>query len=659
MSTTIAFARSSAWAHRSSLLSGSITLFLAALLLSATGTWIQSGISLAGESDARGDIGLLSVASSFAGTTVLVVIVIVASVLTQSLRPRAGQLTLLRTIGATPKQIRRLVITEVLFVFALSTPLGIVAGSLLAPRVSRTLAASGLVPPGFEPASSPTTAFGVLCVLGGTVILSSLLAVRSVTRQSAAEAKRASTVESGSIGRSRRVGALVLAGSGIASACAPLVVGGIAGSAGAASSAILFVIAIALAGPVLVSGAARLTEQVVHDGGRPVDGGGRSVHGGGRPLHGGNSPAFILAVRAARGHSRRLTGAIVPLALLFALGLVQIGSGAIGARAGQEQLESALRANLVIEASASQDLAVVENTPGVQSAGVSAQVMSSVRTDADEPTGIGFIDDLSWESAPLTVFAGEEVLAPNVTDGSLAELDDEDTVAISTDSATMLARSVGETLEIEAGDDQVVPARIVATYEGGAAIGDYLVGSNFPGAASAANQDILIATDDGAQADVAQALRAKGMSPIPTAAYVADVQADASGEQSLSTGATLLLLIFIGLAAVNTLVMITRSRGREFRLLRQTGITSHQLVAMALIEGTFVGVTAVCLGALSAVPALFGISWAMVDTVSIGVGPGVVLTLTAVVIGIGIGSVVPATYLLDRGERRSVRPSST
>ncbi|MDN6123174.1 MAG: ABC transporter permease, partial [Brevibacterium sp.] len=189
MSTTIAFARSSAWVHRSSLLSGSITLFLAALLLSATGTWIQSGISLAGESDARGDIGLLSVASSFAGTTVLVVIVIVASVLTQSLRPRAGQLTLLRTIGATPKQIRRLVITEVRFVFALSTPLGIVAGSLLAPRVRRTLAARGLVPPGFEPASSPTTAFGVLCVLGGTVILSSLLAVRSVTRQSAAEAK--------------------------------------------------------------------------------------------------------------------------------------------------------------------------------------------------------------------------------------------------------------------------------------------------------------------------------------------------------------------------------------------------------------------------------------------------------------------------------------
>lgn len=640
MTTTIAFARSSAWAHRSSLLGGSLTLFLAALLLSAAGTWIQSGISLAGESDALGDIGLLSVASSFAGTTVLVVIVIVASVLTQSLRPRAGQLTLLRTIGATPKQIRSLVITEVLFVFALSTPLGIVAGSLLAPRVSGTLAASGLVPAGFAPSFSPITALGVLGVLGGTVVLSSLLAVRSVTRQSAAEAKRASTVESGSIGRPRAITALVLAGSGITSACAPLVVGGIAGSAGAASAAILFVIAIALAGPVLVSGAARLIERVVHDSSR---------------VHGGNSPAFILAVRAARGHSRRLTGAIVPLALLFALGLVQIGSGAIGARAGQEQLEGALRADLVIEGAASQDLAVVENTPGVQSAGVSAQIMSSVRTDADEPTGIGFIDDLSWESAPLTVFAGQGVLAPEVSEGSLDGLDDQDTVAISTDAAMLLSRSVGETLEIDVGDDQVVPATIVATYEGGSAIGDYLVGSNFPGAASAANQDILIAADDGAQADVAQALRAQGLSPIPSAAHVADVQADASGEQSLSTGATFLLLVFIGLAAVNTLVMITRSRGREFRLLRETGITSRQLMAMALIEGAFVGVTAVCLGALSALPALFGISWAMVGTVSIGVGLGVVLMLAGVVIAIGIGSVVPATYLLDQGERKSAQ----
>lgn len=630
MSTTIAFARSSAWTYRSSLLGGFITLFLAALLLSATGAWIQSGIDLAGEEDAFGDGGLLGLASSFAGTTVLVVTFIVASVFAQALRPRAGQLTLLRTIGATPKQISRLVTGEMLFVFAVSTPLGIAAGSLLAPVLSGTLVANGLIPQGFGPSFSPVTGVGVLCLLGIAVILSSLLAVRSVTRQSAAEASRASAVESGKVSRSRAITALVLAALGIASACAPLVVAGSAGSASAASSAILFVIAVALSGPVLVSGAARLAERFVHDGG---------------------GAAFILAVRAARGHSRRLTGAIVPLALLFALGIVQIGSGAIGTHAAQDQLEGALRANLVIADADAQDLDIVDTTPGVQSAGVLAQMKSTVRTDVDEPSGIDFIDDLSWESSVLTVFAGEELLAPEISDGSFAALNEKNTIAISTDTAAMLFRSVGETLEIDIGDDQIVPARIVATYEGGAAFGDYLVGTTFPGADSAANNDILIAADKDAESAVSQRLRAAGLNPVPASAYLDDIRAGASGEQSLSAGALLILLIFIGLAAVNTLLMITRSRSAEFRLLRRTGTTSQQLLTMSLVEGIFVGATAVCIGALSALPALFGISWAMLGTVSTGVGPGVVLTLAAVVMAIGVGSIVSGALLLNEGRR--------
>lgn len=72
---------------------------------------------------------------------------------------------------------------------------------------------------------------------------------------------------------------------------------------------------------------------------------------------------------------------------------------------------------------------------------------------------------------------------------------------------------------------------------------------------------------------------------------------------------------------------------------------------MSLVEGIFVGATAVCIGALSALPALFGISWAMLGTVSTGVGPGVVLTLAAVVMAIGVGSIVSGALLLNQGRR--------
>lgn len=664
MNTTFAFARSSAKAHRSSLIGGFITLFLAALLLSATGAWIQAGTELSGGEGAFGTGELLGLTTSFSGTTVIIVIFIVASVFTQALRPRARELALLRTIGATPKQISSLVTGEMLFVFLGSAPLGIVAGSLLAPALSPALEATGLTPPGFSPSFSLTADLVVLAVLAATVLVSSQLALRSVTRASAAESSRASAVDAATIGRPRVIAALLLTSLGIVSACVPFALGGMAGSAGAAGSAILFVIAAALAGPVLVKGAAQAAERVAQ---------------------GRGSAVFTLAVRAARGYSRRLTGAIVPLALLFALGIVQIGSGAIVARAGQDQLAEALHANIIVDtagttdaagtagatdaddstntagaseaadspdaagATIGRDLASVKSIPGVKTVGMTGQIRASVRTDNDEPSGIDFFDDLSWESTALTVFAGEDLISPQVRKGSLSELDQENTIAVSTSADPTLTNSIGETIKVEVGDDQVVDARIVATYDGGAAFGNYLVGSNFAGSETIANQEWLISTQEGAEADVIRRLHEIGLAPVTSTDYVKDVAAGTADEESLSNGASLILLVFIGLAAANTLVMITRSRGREFQLLRRAGITTEQLLGTSIMEGLIVGLTAVCVGAISAFPALFGISWSMLGTVSIGVAPIVLLTFVAVVVGLSLGSVVLATFRTDHG----------
>lgn len=639
MNTTFAYAYSSAKAHRSSLIGGFITLFLAALLLSATGAWIQAGNELSGGEDPFGTGELLGLTTSFSGTTVIIVIFIVASVFTQALRPRARELALLRTIGATPKQISSLVTGEMLFVFLGSAPLGIAAGSLLAPALSPALEATGLTPPGFSPPFSLTADLVVLAVLAATVLASSLMALRSVTRASAAESNRASAVDAATIGRPRVIAALILISLGIVSACVPFALGGMAGSAGAAGSAILFVIAAALAGPVLVKAAAQAAERVAQ---------------------GRGSAAFTLAVRAARGYSRRLTGAIVPLALLFALGIVQIGSGAIVARAGQDQLAEALHANIIVDATnaagttTGRDLSSVKSIPGVKTAGMSGQIQASVRTDNDEPSGIDFLDDLSWESSVLTVFAGKDLLSPHVEEGSLADLEQENTIAVSTGSVSIganptLSNPIGETIKVEVGDDQVVDARIVATYDGGAAFGDYLVGTNFAGSETIANPEWLISTQEGAEADVIRRLHEIGLAPVTSTEYVKDVVAGTAGEESLSTGATLILLVFIGLAAANTLVMITSSRGEEFRLLRRTGITTWQLLGTSIVEGLIVGLAAVCVGAISAFPALFGISWSMLGAVSIGVAPIVLLTFIAVVVGLSLGSVVLATFRVDHG----------
>ncbi|GAA4919494.1 ABC transporter permease [Nesterenkonia rhizosphaerae] len=622
MTGTFAYARSSVRTHRAALAGGFAIILLSTLLITVTGTWLQAGVELSGAGNSHQSGELLALASSFAGTTVVITLFIVASVFTQALRPRAQQLALLRTIGGTAGQIRRLVAAEMFLLFALSSPLGILAGSLVAPVLSGTLSAAGAVPVGFTPAVSPSAIFGTVLLIGPTVLFSAFLAVRSVTRSSAMQATRENVVDAPSLGRGRAITPITLTVLGVGSACVPFVVSGFVGTASAASSAILLVIAAAVGGSVVISTCARWLERVVL---------------------GRMNVSLDLAVRAARGYSRRLTGVIIPLALLVALGLVQTGSGGLAAQAGEKQLETAMRADLVVEEADLETLELVKGASGVESVGANTSIPASVRTDRDEPTGIGFLDALSWEASALTVFPGEEFVAPEVTRGSLDDLADRHAVAMSTDMATMLFAPVGGTIEMELAGGESIDARIVAVYDGSFAFGDYLVGPSFPGADSPEVRDLFILTDDGVTFEVQNRLRSLGVETMSGQAYIQHTVEAAAGEQLLSTGATLILLVFIGLAAANTLVMVTASRRGEFRLLRRLGTTSGQLLTMSMAESLFVGATAIILGTACALPALLGISWGLLGSVAVGFSLLTFGLLAMTVLVVAVCSMVPAT----------------
>lgn len=625
MNAILTFARSGVRTRRTSLLGSFATIVLAGALLTVSGTWIQAGITPSNIDGSLGTGQLLAVAGSFAGTTVLIVLLLLASVVGQALRPRSRELALLRTIGATPTQVNQLVAAEMLVVFALAAPIGILCGAAVAPMLSGTLHANGIVPAGFTPTPSPTSWLAVVVLLGSTVLLCTWIAVHSVTRTSATAATRAASVDAADLGAGRRITAAVLASAGVAAAATPFVLGGLAGSAGAASSAIVLIIAAALAGPLLVHGAAR---------------------GAQRLLRGRGGPGVQLATRSARGHSRRLTGVIIPLALFFALGAVQMGSAALTAQAGEQQLQAAILPDLVVEDADASVVATVRELPGVRAAGLTTTIPASVRTDSDEPTGIGFVDRLSWESTTLTVFAGGDLVSPDVSRGSLADLGG-DTIAISSDVAAMTFVSVGDSVELEGVGGSVRHVPVVAVYDDGLAHGDYLVGSGFPGTEAATTGDLLVATD-ATRADVSAGLEEIGLSPMTTATYLEHAADAAADAQDLSTWATLVLLSFIALAGASSLVMTTTSRSRERLLLRRAGATSGQLNLTALIEALFVGLTAVGVGSVCAAPALLGISWALLGTVSPGVTAGAAAALAAVVLAVGLLGIVPATVLTHR-----------
>src|SRR5690606_7915880 len=191
--------------NRGSLLGAFGVAVLATALLTATGTWLQAAWSA---SDA--ELAMLSVlASSFAGTTLIIAVFIVASTFSSALRHRRTEFALLRSIGATAAQVRGQITAEVIVGILCAALPGALAGVLVAPSVSGLLVSNGIVPPGFTLPVSPLSIAATLLVLLPTALVAGRLAARESARLSPAESLRESSVEAVRISRGRVMAAAV------------------------------------------------------------------------------------------------------------------------------------------------------------------------------------------------------------------------------------------------------------------------------------------------------------------------------------------------------------------------------------------------------------------------------------------------------------------
>ncbi|PZE62962.1 hypothetical protein DEJ24_01500 [Curtobacterium sp. MCPF17_001] len=236
--------------NRAAVLGAGIVVALAAVLLGITTAWLEAGVR-------HPELPFLSsVAGSFAGTLLLITVFMVANVFAGVLRERRREFALLRAVGATAAQIRGTVRTEVLLLLALVAPLGAVVGTFAAASVTPLLRASDIVPAGFTLTASVVPLLGTLVVLVPTGLLAAAMAARA-TRPSPTDAVRASTTDVPTLSTGRRIAAGVTALAGLGIAATPFFTPGLVGSAAGATSAIVLVVAAALAGPLLVQWAAR------------------------------------------------------------------------------------------------------------------------------------------------------------------------------------------------------------------------------------------------------------------------------------------------------------------------------------------------------------------------------------------------------------------
>ncbi|WP_238706084.1 ABC transporter permease [Serinicoccus marinus] len=398
-------ARAGARAHRGGLIGTALALGLAATLLTLTGVLLETGVR-AGTGDplspgALAGAQLTILASSFAGTALVVVLVVVATTVSLALRRRRPEFALLRAVGATRAQVRGIIARETLQVGLLAVPLGALPGLALAQALTPVLVDAGLLVPGSRPALSPLPVLGAVVVLLPTALAAGWLAARETLRQTATSAVRDSAVEEGPLGTGRRIAAIGTAALGLATAFTPLVLPGVIGSAVAASSALLLLGAAALAGPALVAWSV--------DALTPLLGGHRH-------------PPTQLAMDNLRGFSRRLAAVVVPLALVMSTGVIQTSTDTAVERAAHRQLAASLGGDLVVGAGSPLPAGTAERVAamsGVHETTVLSSTPAQVRTDDEDLAG------LAWETVTMRVVSPDapaSLLDPGVSDGSLVSL---------------------------------------------------------------------------------------------------------------------------------------------------------------------------------------------------------------------------------------------
>ncbi|OLF11922.1 FtsX-like permease family protein [Actinophytocola xanthii] len=568
---------------------------------------------------ARGDVEFLDVGAvraqlvvlslAFAGSAMMIAMLVVAGTLGLAVQQRRREMALLRAVAATPRQIHRLVGTEILWVAAAAAVPGAAAGIGVAFLLRAVFVRTGLLPEDFGLAVGPVPPVAALLLVVGTARLAGWVAARRAARIDPVSALREAAVEPRGLGR-WRVRAGVLAAVGwLATSALPAFLPGEGAVAGAASSAMLGVVSVALLGPLVVAAAARFAGRWV-----------RSL----APVAGS------LAVAGVAASTRRLAAVVTPLVLAVAMASVQIFTQTTIAAAAAEQADDGVVADYVVIGEAGLAPAVADVVRGLRGVETVTPVSRSQVFVAHQQLGAPAVTSFAAQGVPADGLERTLDLDPRA--GDLSRLRGE-TVALGASAAETLGVGVGDRIDLRLGDGTRLDAEVVATYGRGLGFGEVTLPHD------------LLAAHTTNRLDESLLVRAEGpveitgfpgVTVLDRAALAAAGQEQRDTESWTSLVALVVILAYLAIAVVNTLVMATAARSREFALLRMVGARRRQVLSMTRIEALLVVAIAAVVGTLAAAPALLGVSFALTGSVVPAVPPLVYLAIVGVTALLGL-----------------------
>jgi putative ABC transport system permease protein len=529
-----------------------------------------------------------SMAATTGGIALFVAVFIVIATFAFTVEQRTRELALLRLVGATPRQVRRMVIAEAALIGMVAAALGCVAAPLGAAPLGSWMVRNGIAPAWFHIGLSPMALFiafviGLCAALTGAAtaaVRASLVSPVLALREAAASTK--------SMGLVRWL-------LGIGLIAAAVITGYVLAQQSPfyavnprkyAMVPVLYVGGLALLAPVLLRPVAWLATW---------------------PLS--RLGAGPLLVRQNTLNARRRTAAMVT-PIVIAVGLTAALSGmetagdATKVTAGRQQTVAQYVVVPQGEADLNQaTITALRNVPGIDTA-VVGKAPIFIGTTSGE-----VLDSLNGQAVAPAFLGPHGLLSPQVVQGSLSNLG-KDYIVVDQRTATEDGVTVGQSLKVWLPDDSTTTLRVAAIIKTGLDGDDtYLSASAAPQAAPVLAwlrfRPGLSATAQTAAATAAAAAVAGQPATVePVATYFAGMAAQLQAQTR--TAATVILGLSVGyslIAVANTLVMAAAGRRRELAALGLTGATRAQALRMVAGEAllaTLIGtiLAAICGAAL-------------------------------------------------------------
>ncbi|MFI8089654.1 FtsX-like permease family protein [Streptomyces sp. NPDC086080] len=563
------------------------------------------------------------------GVTGFVSVFVVASTFAFAVAQRRREFGLLRTAGATPGQIRRMVVHEALVVGVLASAAGCVLGFYGAPKLAEWAVGESLAPRWFI-IGDYIWPYHMAFWTGLSVALCGVLAASwRAGRTGPTEALREASVDTRPMTWGRRLfGAALLVTAAVTLTLALVTnPGDLLQRKTYVSRPMLLITAVALLAPVLVRPLARLITWL--------------------PAQLPGAGGMLVRESAATG-VRRTAAVAAPVLVTVALAGSLLGATATLDEAKATEVRDRTAADFVVTPAgngfAEATLRRLRAVPGAE---VSASSSSAVYVLED---GVALIrsDARAVEPEPLAATTRLPLAA-----GKVADLDDDSIIV----NEEWEKHTVGERVDVWLGDGTRKSLEIAAVMTIGTGNnGVYVTPRNAPGA-PVDRVDVHLA--DGADtvavaAGLRQAVRAAGGEVLTRDAWVRATYPESS--RTTRTGFFLVLgiaLLYTGVSLANTMVMATSDRVRELAVLRLAGATGWQVLRWVGAEALMTVMVGGLLGALVAGLNLVGM-WSALALLSVRTSIELPWATLAAALGACavlavISAIVPVCLFLRRG----------